>query len=147
MFFIDFIKWNPLISILAVSIVLTFLLTWVYKLTINYKKYKELTDRQKALGKEIKSVKEPKRLEEIQNEMMQLSMQSFKMSLKPMIITFIPVIIIFALLRSAYTTAKIGDILHWGFNIPLVGTGGGWFFCYFVFSLVMSFVARKILKF
>jgi uncharacterized membrane protein (DUF106 family) len=126
---------------------MTFLLTWVYKLTINYKKYKEINDRQKQLRNEMKTTKDPKRLQEIQEETMKLSMESMKMSFKPMIITFIPVIIIFGLLKNAYTAAGVGNIFYWGTNLPIVGNGGGWFFCYVVFGLVFSFVFRKILKF
>jgi uncharacterized membrane protein (DUF106 family) len=152
-FITAFIQWAPLglpkglVSIIIVSAILSFLLTWVYKLTINYPKYKELTDRQKALNKEIRETKDPARMQEIQNEVMKLSMQSFKMSLKPMIITFIPVIIIFALLRNWYFDAGIGNIFFWKTNLPIVHDGGGWFFCYVVFSFIFSLVARKILKF
>ena len=152
-FITPFIQWAPiglpagLISIIIVSAILSFLLTWVYKLTINHKKYKELTDRQKELNKEIKTTKDPAKMNEIQSEIMKLSMQSFKMSLKPMIITFIPVIIIFTLLKNWYTDAAVGNIFAWGANLPIVGDGGGWFFCYIVFSLIFSLIARKILKF
>jgi uncharacterized membrane protein (DUF106 family) len=147
MFVIDFIQWSPLASIILISLVLTFLLTWVYKKTINYKKYKEITDRQKVLSKEMKTIKETDKLAEMQNELMKLSMESFKLSLKPMLITFLPVLVIFGLLRQAYTTAAVGNIIYWGTNLPIVGTGGGWFFCYVVLSLIFSFIVRKILKF
>ncbi len=154
-FITAFIQWAPLglppglVSIIMVSAVLSFLLTWVYKLTIN-KRYKEVTDRQKALNKEIRETKDPARMQEIQNEVMKLSMESFKMSLKPMIITFVPVIIIFAILRNWYMNpniGNIGNIITWGPNLPIVGTGGGWFFCYVIFSFIFSLIARKILKF
>lgn len=147
MFFTDFIQWNPFVSILIVSAVLTFLLTWVYKKTINYKRYKEINDRQKSLRNEMKGIKDMKKLNEIQNEMMTLSMESLRLSFKPMLITFLPVIVIFSLLRQAYTAAAIGDIISWGAKLPLVGTGAGWFLCYFVLSLIFSIIFRKVLKF
>ena len=148
MFIIDFIKWSPLVSILVFTAIMTFLSTWVYKLTINYKRYKEINERQKQLRNEMKlSTKDPKKLQEIQEETMKLSMESMKMTFKPMIITFIPVVIIFGLLRQAYATAGVGNIIYWGANLPIVKTGGGWFFCYVVFGLIFSFVFRKILKF
>jgi hypothetical protein len=43
---------------MVISAVVTFLLTWVYKLTINYPKYKELNERQKVLRQEIKKTKD-----------------------------------------------------------------------------------------
>jgi uncharacterized membrane protein (DUF106 family) len=147
MFVIDFIQWNPFVSILIVSAVLTFLLTWVYKMTINHKRYKEINERQKTLRNEMKGTKDMKKLNEIQNETMTLSMESLKLSFKPMLITFIPVLIIFGLLKQAYTTAGIGNIIPWGTNLPIIGTGAGWFLCYFVLSFVFSIIFRKILKF
>jgi uncharacterized membrane protein (DUF106 family) len=135
------------LSIIVFSALITFLLTWVYKITINYPRYKEITDKQKTLTKEMKNVKDAAKLSKLQNEVMNLSMESFKMTLKPMIITFLPVLIIFALLREAYTSAAVGNIINWGADLPIVHTGGGWFFCYVLLSLVFNLIARKIFKF
>ncbi len=152
MFITDFIQWSPFISILLISAVLTFLLTWVYKKTINHRRYKEINERQKVLRNEMKQTKDMKKLNEIQNETMSLSMESLKLSFKPMLITFLPVLIIFSLLKQVYSSAVIGvgnsgNIISWGTNLPLIGTGAGWFLCYFVLSFVFSMVFRKILKF
>lgn len=147
MFIIDFIKWSPLVSILVFTAIMTMLSTLVYKYTINHKRYKEINERQKELRKELKTTKDPKRLQEIQEETMSLSMESMKMSFKPMLITFIPVLVVFGLLKAAYTAAGTGNIVTWGTNLPIVGNGGGWFFFYVVFGLILSFVFRKLLKF
>jgi uncharacterized membrane protein (DUF106 family) len=147
MFITDFIQWSPIVSIIVFSGVITFLLTWAYKKLINYPKYKEINDRQKALRNEMKGQKDPEKLAKIQTEMMDLSMVSLKMTFKPMIITFVPLIIIYALLGKAYIDAGIGNIITWGADIPLVHTGGGWLFCYIVLSLVFNIIFRKLLKF
>lgn len=146
MFITDFIKWSPVVSITIFTAVITFLLTWVYKITINYKRYKEINARQKDIRKELKGVKDPKKLQEVQEEMMSLSMESLKMSFKPMIFTFIPVLITVGLLKEAYTKAGIGNIIAWGTNLPIVGTGGGWFFFYVILGFIFSMIFRKILK-
>lgn len=147
MFITDFIQWSPLVSILVFSAVITFLLTWAYKKLINYPKYKEITDRQKVLRKEMKGLKDQDKLLKINNEMMELSMQSLKMTFKPMIITFIPLVLVYGLLGKAYTGAGIGNIIAWGADLPVIHTGGGWLFCYIVFSLIFNVIFRKILKF
>jgi uncharacterized membrane protein (DUF106 family) len=147
MFITDFIQWSPLVSIIVFSAVITFLLTWAYKKLINYPRYKEVNDRQKDLRKEMKGLKDPEKLAKIQTEMMDLSMESLKMTFKPMMITFIPLLIVYALLGKAYTGAEIGNIIAWGANLPIVGTGGGWLFCYILFSLIFNIIFRKLLKF
>lgn len=147
MFIVDFIKWSPVVSVLLFTAIMTFLSTLVYKYTINYRRYKEINDRQKELRNELKKIKDPEKMQKIQEESMSLSMEAMKMSFKPMLITFIPVLVIFGLLRTAYTSAGTGNIIAWGTNLPVVGNGGGWFFFYVIFGLVFSFIFRKILKF
>jgi uncharacterized membrane protein (DUF106 family) len=146
MFLTPFVTWSPLISIIIFSAIITLISTWLYKKLMNYNKYKDINERQKALRKEMKETKDSKRLMEIQNAMMSLSMDSFRLTLKPMLITFLPFLAVFALLRQAYTSAAIGDIIKWGTKLPVIGTGGGWFFCYVIFSLVFSLIFRKIFK-
>jgi len=147
MFITSFIQWSPLVSIIVFSAVITFILTWAYKKLINYPRYKELNDRQKALRKEMKGLKDTDRLTKIQTEMMELSMESLKMTFKPMIITFLPLLIVYALLGKAYIGASVGNIIYWGANLPIVHTGGGWLFCYILFSLIFNIIFRKLLKF
>lgn len=81
---------------------------------------------------------------ELNKEMMQLSMESMKHNLKPMIITFLPLLFVFAGLRSLYY--GMGDLIPWGANLPLVGTGAGWLLCYIIFSMIFSIALRKIMK-
>lgn len=146
MFIISFISWSPLISILVFSAIITFISTLLYKKLINYNKYKEINEKQKELRKQLKEIKEPKKMMEMQNEMMKLSMESLKLSFKPMIVTFVPFLLIFLLLKKGYAAAGVGNIISWGSKLPVVETGGGWFFFYVIFSLIFSLIFRKLLK-
>jgi len=150
---IAFAKWSPLglppglVSIFIVSAILTLLLIFVYKWTTNQKEMEENKKRQKEIQEELKQNKDNiEKTKELSSELSTIAMKSLKLSFKPMLFTFIPVIIIFALLKEMYKVAEIGNIIYWGKNIPIVGDGGGWFFCYFVLSLVFSIIFSKIFK-
>lgn len=143
MLFQSFIQAQPLLSMLLFSLVITFLLTWVYKLTINQDKVKELKEKTKQMQEKMKNEKDPAKLTGIQKEMMQCSMEQMRLSFKPMLITFLPLIGIFAWLRAVY--AGTGDLISWGVNLPLVGTGAGWLLSYILFSLIFNIILRKIM--
>ncbi len=134
-----------LISMIIFSFLITLVLTLLYKKFINKEKYDELKARQKELRQKIKESKnEPEKFAQLQKEMMQASMESMKLTMKPMLITFIPLLLVFGGLKWLYMDlAKIGNIFTWGVNLPIVGNGGGWLFCYIVFSLIFSLILRK----
>ena len=145
-FLVSFAKEFPFLSITLFSLVLTFLLTWIYKKFTPQEELKRLRERTKELQQSVKQEKDPQKLAGIQKEMMQLSLEQMKHSFKPMLITFLPLILIFAGLKSLYTNAGVGDIVGWGANLPLIGTGAGWFLSYVILSLVFNIIIRKIMK-
>jgi len=147
MFLVDFVLWSPLVSIVVFSLVITFLLTYLYRVLIDQKKYKELREKQKDLQKKMKEEKNPEKLAEIQQEVMKTSMESMKLTMKPMLITFVPLLFVFAGLKWLYMdAAKIGNIIAWGAKLPIIGDGAGWLLCYIIFSFVFSLVLRKVFK-
>lgn len=143
---INIVQAQPLLSILIFSLIITGLLTFVYKKFTNQKRMKEIKDKQKELQQKAKEEKDKDKLMEINKEMMQLSTEMLKMSFKPMMITFLPLILIFTGLRALYASAATGNLITWGTNIPIIGTGAGWFLCYIVFSFAFSLIFNKIFK-
>jgi uncharacterized membrane protein (DUF106 family) len=139
----EFIKSEPLLSIVLFSLVITFILTLVYKWLIPQDKMKELKQKTKELQAKMKNEKDSEKLMGIQKEMLQISGEQMRLSLKPMIFTFLPLIAVFAFLRGAY--AGTGDLIYWGANLPIIGTGAGWLLCYIIFSIIFSIILRKIL--
>lgn len=125
-------------SVIILSFIITLLITLIYKYTTNQLFMKEIKDKQKQYQKEAKELKhDPKLMMEKQKEAMKLTGQYFKHSMKPMIYTFIPIILIFGWMKTNFGAEKI---LNLGF-INL-----GWLGTYIVFSIVFSSLIRKILK-
>ena len=140
----DFATGMPLLSIIVFSFLITLVLTFMYKFLTKQEELKELKERVKKIQEEMKAEKDQNKLMELQKEMLKLSAEQMRHSMKPMIITFIPLLLVFAGLRSLY--AKIGDIIPWGADLPIVHTGAGWLLCYIFLSFAFSLILRKLMK-
>jgi len=147
-FIVNFVQNSPLLSIIAFSFIITFFLTLAYKKLVNQKKFNEFKEKQKELREKFKEyANQPDKIAEIQKEMMQSSAESMRLTLKPMIITILPLLIVFWLLKKLYMDlANVGNIIHWGAKLPLIGTGAGWLLCYIIFSFIFSLILRKLFK-
>jgi len=146
MIFQEFVNAQPLISIIVFSLIITFVLTWLSKLLINQDKMKELKERTKQLQQNMKEEKNPDKLAQFQKEMLQISGEQMKMSFKPMLITYLPLILFWVFLKGLYTKAGVGDLIHWGVSLPIIGTGAGWLLSYLIFCIIFSIILRKLMK-
>lgn len=154
-FLISFVAEQPLISIIAFSLLITWVMTWLYKKLTNQERIHELKKKQKEIQARAKQEKDPQKMLEIQKEMLEISSEMMRISMKPMIISMLPIIAFFTLLRWIYTAAGVGNIIPWSFHIAglcdwkaTAGlcNGAGWFLSYIIFSLVFSPILRKMMK-
>lgn len=141
------VKAQPLLCIILFSFIITLFSTFIYKKFTNQERNREYARKQKEFREKSKLFKnEPDKLLEMQKEMMQGSMAQMQDSFKPLLISFVPLVLVFMFLRWVYTEAAVGDIVSWHANLPLFGTGAGWFLSYIIFSVIFNSVLRKILK-
>ena len=120
----------PVYSIIILSAVVTLISSLVTKWLTNQEHLKTLKERQKQIQKDLKTCKPGDKLfEELQAEMIQISMTMMKSSFKPLLVTFIPFLLLLGWIRSTYTTI-----------LP------GWIWYYIISSIAFSLVYRKILK-
>lgn len=98
------------IVIFVIAIILGLASSLVTKFTMG-KEAKEVRERQKELSKELKAAlkaNDVKKAKALQNEIMKLSLSSMRFSLKPMLITFIPFILVFLWMAGEY--GNLGDV-------------------------------------
>jgi uncharacterized membrane protein (DUF106 family) len=126
----EFIIANPLLSILLISFLITLVMTLVTKRFTNQNRMRELKQISKACQIKLKDAKgDMKKSAEINQEMLQCSMELMKHSMKPMFITMIPILLLFSWIRGFYSAI----LPHW-------------FWWYFGASILSSSVLRKILN-
>jgi uncharacterized membrane protein (DUF106 family) len=121
---------NGRVSIAVVSVIVTLVATLAHKWLTNQEHMKGLKDRQKEIQKELKGCKDACAMKELNAELMKITGVMFKSSMRPMFVTIIPFLILFAWLRSVFT--------------PVMGHS--WIWWYIGFSIVSSIILRKILK-
>lgn len=120
----------PKVSVVIVGFLVTFVMTLVTKKFTDQNRMKELKQIQKKCQIKLKDSKgDMKKQSEIQKEMMACSMELMKHSMKPMLFTFIPIILLFAWIRGIYT-----------------GVLSGWIWWYLGSAIISSIILRKVLN-
>ena len=95
---------EPLYTIVILSVSLSLMSMLATKLMTNQKKLKAHREELKKMQKKLKeSRSDPKKSFKIQKEMMDLNMVVMKESFKPIIITMIPFLLVFAWLTTSFT--------------------------------------------
>ena len=127
---IDLIQNNPRTTLIFLSFLVTLFITIITYFMTDREKMKELKDRQKDLRKEMKLCRDnPDRMLELNKKMLEDMPEQLKHSMKPMMVTFIPIIIFFTWLRGTFALTSIA---------------GTWFWWYLGSSLIFSIIIRKI---
>lgn len=142
--------WLPsIVEVLLISAIISVASTLAYKYLSDQAVMKELKaemDRLRQKSKEAHGDLE--KMKEVNDQMMPLNMKFFKLSMKPTLITLLPMLLVFWGLGKLYTDAS-GAAMHvvnFPFSIPLIGTWLGWVGTYIIFSIVFTTVFRKAIK-
>ena len=87
---------SPFLTLVILAVVISLLITLVYKFFTNQEKMKEMKDKQKESQKKMKELRSnPEEMMKVQKEAMKLNMEYMKSSFKPTLITMIPILLIF----------------------------------------------------
>jgi uncharacterized membrane protein (DUF106 family) len=121
---------SPYYTLIAASIVITFISTLVTKWLTDQEHLRQLKKRQKEIQEELKKCSGNEcKMKELQSEMLEITGKMMKSSFKPMLVTFIPFLLLFYFLRSVYS--------------PVLGN---WIWWYLGTSIASSIALRKLLK-
>ena len=127
---VEILQASPKISVIIVSAVITFVMTLVYKYTTNQERLGEIKKMQKQYQEQAKALKsQPEKLMEMQKKILGLSTEMMKHSLKPMIITMLPMFVLIVWLKNIYS--------------PVLSS---WIWYYIIFGIASNSLFRKMLK-
>lgn len=121
----------PKTSIIVISALVSLFITIVNHFMMDKERMRELKAKQKSLQADIKNEQDPKRKMDMTNEMLQQSMETMKHSLKPALITMVPLLIAFWFIKNLFVTTSLG---------------GHWIWYYIGGALVFSLLFRKLFK-
>jgi len=126
----ELIQNSPRISIIVLSLLVTLFITIVTFFMTDRKRMKEIRDKQKELRQEIKKYRDnPAKMMELNKQMMEDMPEQLKHSFKPMLVTIIPLILLFGWLRATFASTSIAST---------------WFWWYIGASIISSILLRKI---
>ncbi|MBW3017435.1 DUF106 domain-containing protein, partial [Candidatus Woesearchaeota archaeon] len=92
---------QPIWVIIIISLSITVIMTFIYKLLTNQVLMKSLKDEMKHLQKEVKEFgKHPEKLAAAQKKIMSKNMEYMKHSMKPTLVTMIPILLIIGWLSA-----------------------------------------------
>jgi len=122
---------NPKVGVISISFLITLAMTLVTKFFTNQERMKELKGMQKKHQEKMKEHKgNLDKQKEIQKEIMSISMEMMKHSFKPLLITFLPIIVIFTWARGIFMETAIAST---------------WLWWYIGVSIASSIILRKVL--
>ena len=126
----ELIQSNPKISIVALAFLVSIAITLINYFMVDREKMKQIKQKQKQLREEMKKFKDnPEKMMEINKQMLEDMPEQLKMSFKPMVITLVPLLILFAWLKSTFAVTSIAST---------------WIWWYIGASIVSSIVTRKL---
>jgi len=95
--------WDPLWAIAVLSFIISLVIVLIYKWMTDQKEMKQLKDDLSAYQKKMKGSKDnPEKLMKMQKEAMSLNMKYMGKSMKPTLITFIPILLIFGWMSAHF---------------------------------------------
>ncbi|MFW6233033.1 MAG: EMC3/TMCO1 family protein [Nanoarchaeota archaeon] len=131
-----------ILDLFIISLIMAFFIALINKYLTDQVRIRALKQEVKDMRKKMTETmkKDPKKAQEIQRELMKKSMEQMKHSMNPkiMLITLIPALLIFTVIRKYY--GPYGEFWDLGF------TTFGWLGTYIIFSIVNSIIVRKIMK-
>jgi uncharacterized membrane protein (DUF106 family) len=128
---------NLTIGMLLVVFILSLIITLVQKYTTDQAALKELREEQKKLQKDMKEARnDPQKMTELNKKNMELFPKQFKLGMGSIAYTAIPFVLFFRWFSDYFLA--IGSPKFFGFL--------GWFWFYFIFSLIFSMILKKYMK-
>jgi len=129
-------------ELLLVSVIL-FITSLIYKFMINKNEIREVKEKQREKQEKIKELQKtnPKEANQVMNEMLKLSQKQMKMTLKPMMVSLLLFLVVLPFLPNLFP----GVVANLPFTLPYFGSDFGWLAWYFILSIPLNSIFRKLL--
>lgn len=128
--------WNVTYGMIILISIITFFMTLAQKYLTDQVTIKEMRKEQKEISAEMKKYRDnPEKMMEFQKKNIELMPKMFKLSLRPMAYTGVPLILFFRWFMDYF--AAIPEFRFFGFFT--------WFWFYLVASIIISSIIRKVL--
>ncbi|MBI5803899.1 DUF106 domain-containing protein [Candidatus Pacearchaeota archaeon] len=134
MSFLSIVQQYPRVSIIVMALAVTFLISLINYFFLDKERLRELKTRQKETQKQIREHQQSGNHEkamQLQKDMVPEMMEMFRHSMKPMLITIIPILVFFSFIKKTFAETIIAST---------------WFWYYLVTAIIGGIIFRKLLK-
>jgi uncharacterized membrane protein (DUF106 family) len=134
---------HPGIEELLIASVIIFMTSLIYKFLMNQEEARKIKQEQKEKQERMKELQKtnPEEANRVMNEILKLSNRQFRLMMKPMIVSFIIVIVVLPFLPEIFP----GAVVNLPFTLPYFGSDFGWLMWYIIVSVPLNSIFRKIL--
>ena len=134
---------RPMLAEIVIALVVTFLITLLYRFLSKPKEMKELREKAKELSKEAKELQKtnPEEAKKATSEMMKITNKQMMSNMKPMLGTLLIAVLFLPWMAERF----VGQIVLLPFDLPYFGADFGWLMWYILVSIPFSQIFRKIL--
>jgi uncharacterized membrane protein (DUF106 family) len=136
---------KPIIAIFIFSAFLTLLIILINRLLTNKNVMKDIKDRMTDIREKLSKAQKEGDKESIgkyMDEYMKINNQYMKKTFKSLIVSIVIVIIFLPVVNMQYKEVQVAVL---PFTLPWIGSNLGWLGWYFLISLAISLVVRKIM--
>lgn len=128
----EIIQSNPKVSIVIISFLVTLLMTSIRYFVTDRRLMRDIKEKQKFVREEMKKHRDnPDKMMELNKQLMEHLPAQMKQIFKLMIVTMIPILIIFSWMRNTFAATAIAT---------------SWIWWYFVASIVFGIALGKLFK-
>lgn len=129
---LSLVQSSPRISVIIFALLISFFISLVNYFFLDKDRLREIKEKQKKVQEQIKAHQkagEHDKALSLQKELFADMPEMMRHSFKPMLITFIPIILIFAFARGIFAETAIAK---------------SWFWYYFITAIIGSMIFRKL---
>lgn len=145
---------NSVLSLFAISVVITLLILLFNQLLINKKMVRKIKDGMEELREAMTRAQkagDSTQVTKLMNEIMRLNSQYFRQTYKSLIVSMIIVLIFLPWVAARYSEMTIalpfvGNAIK-SVTIPVVGSIRAWILWYILVSFTIGWILRKLLGF
>jgi len=134
----------PVVSDLILAAIITFTITLCYRVFVNQARMKELKVQQQELQKKAKEVQKtnPEEANKVMGDALKLTNEQMKMNMRAMLPTFAIVLVVLPWMAKIYAYVRVAVL---PFALPYFGNDFGWLMWYFLASIPMTQLFRKLM--
>ena len=136
---------QPIISLLIFSTMITIIIIFLNRLTVNRKLVRELKDKMEEIRENLTRAQKEGNREDVNkflNELMKINGQYMKYTMRTLIVSMAVIMLFLPWLNFKYGGTAVAIL---PFSVPILGSSLTWIFWYALVSLTVGWIIKKLL--